>query len=178
MNHVNVSRSCELDNALVGPRCRLEARRAGSVALGRSWSWETTLSGTLNVTRNVESSLEREAASCLAVLENVAVWMLFIMCCLFVLCVFRFFCVYTFVKKIIKIVATFCSNMVRHKCSFFQRFMKMTKMSTIIMTDINIIIRHAYFLPNFLPHTVDVSSLSKFKRSLNRVDFSAFIRYA
>ena len=69
MNHVNVSRSCELDNALVGPRCRLEARRAGSVALGRSWSWETTLSGTLNVTRNVESSLEREAASCLAVLN-------------------------------------------------------------------------------------------------------------
>jgi len=31
---------------------------------------------------------------------------------------------------------------------------------------------------NFLPHTVDVSSLSKFKRSLNRVDFSAFLRYA
>ena len=56
--------------------------------------------------------------------------------------------------------------------------MKMTKMSTIIMTDINIIIRHAYFLPNFLPHTVDFSSMSKFKRSLNRVDFSAFIRYA
>ena len=30
----------------------------------------------------------------------------------------------------------------------------------------------------FLPHTVDFSSLSKFKRSLNRVDFSAFLRYA
>ena len=29
----------------------------------------------------------------------------------------------------------------------------------------------------FLPHTVDLS-LSKFKRSLNRVDFSAFLRYA
>jgi len=27
---------------------------------------------------------------------------------------------------------------------------------------------------NFLSHTVDFSSLSKFKRSLNRVDFSAF----
>ena len=27
---------------------------------------------------------------------------------------------------------------------------------------------------NILPHTVDFSSLSKFKRSLNRVDFSAF----
>jgi len=31
---------------------------------------------------------------------------------------------------------------------------------------------------NFLPHTVDFSSLPKFKRSLNRVDFSAFLRYA
>jgi len=31
---------------------------------------------------------------------------------------------------------------------------------------------------NFLPHTVDFSSLSEFKRSLNRVDFSAFLRYA
>ena len=31
---------------------------------------------------------------------------------------------------------------------------------------------------NFLPHAVDFSSLSKFKRSLNRLDFSAFLRYA
>ena len=31
---------------------------------------------------------------------------------------------------------------------------------------------------NFLPHTVDFSSLSKFKRSLNRVDFCAVLRYA
>ena len=31
---------------------------------------------------------------------------------------------------------------------------------------------------NFLPHAVDVSSLSTLKRSLNRVDFSAFLRYA
>jgi len=31
---------------------------------------------------------------------------------------------------------------------------------------------------NFLPHAVDFSSLSKCKRSLNRVDFSAFLRYA
>ena len=30
---------------------------------------------------------------------------------------------------------------------------------------------------NVLPHTVDFSSLSKFKQSLNRVDFSAFLRY-
>jgi len=31
---------------------------------------------------------------------------------------------------------------------------------------------------NFLPHTVDFSSLSKFKLSLDRVDFFAFLRYA
>jgi len=31
---------------------------------------------------------------------------------------------------------------------------------------------------NFLPHAVDFSSLSKFIRSLNRVDLSAFLRYA
>ena len=31
---------------------------------------------------------------------------------------------------------------------------------------------------NFLPHTVDFSSFSKFKRSFNRVDFSVFLRYA
>jgi len=64
MNHVNVSRSCELDNALVGPRCRLEARRAGSVAPGRLWSWETTLSGTLNVTRKVKACWTGETAFC------------------------------------------------------------------------------------------------------------------
>jgi len=30
---------------------------------------------------------------------------------------------------------------------------------------------------NFLPHTVDFSSFSKFKRTVKRVDFTDFLRY-
>jgi len=57
----DTSRSYEPDDALIGPRCPLGARRSGSAAPGRSWSWETTLSGTLNVTRNVKSWTGRAA---------------------------------------------------------------------------------------------------------------------
>jgi len=49
--------------ALVGPRCRLEALRAGSIAPGRLWSWETTLSRTLNFTKNVEACWTGEPLS-------------------------------------------------------------------------------------------------------------------
>ena len=51
--------------------------RSSSRWICRSWSWETTLSGTLNVTRNVASSLDQESRFPLAVLEYVAGWTLF-----------------------------------------------------------------------------------------------------
>jgi len=116
----NASRGCEPDDALVGPRCRLEARRAGSVAPGRLWSWETTLSGTLNVTRNVKACWTGEAAFCspyprptgLRCRQDVS----YVVC----LCFARvwFFCVYT-LKKIIK---KYWYNLLSHTYTASRRY--------------------------------------------------------
>jgi len=102
---VTACRSCDQNDALVGPRCPLsrgQRGRAGFVTPGLSWSSETTLSGTLNVTGNVESSLDGESRFPLTVLEYVAAWTLFMtFCLLFMFCTCFFLCGYTFVKKIV-----------------------------------------------------------------------------
>ena len=115
----DASRSCEPDDALVGPRCRPEALRAESVTPGHLWSWETTLSWTLNVTSNVKACWTGEATF------HSPYWITsqmgcFITCCLFVLYVFCF-CVYTF-KKTIKIVTTvyYHTHVQRHSVTAWQ----------------------------------------------------------